>query len=197
MKREREELQRQKEALQKQIDFYKANSGVSPVTSESINRSPSLSPHTTPHGSTANLDSTARDNNHNNNISHRRSQSAELIDNPELLLDTRYSGSLTEPLNMREVRAQQLALEEQNRRSLSGSTSNISQLEKSSGIPVKSKSNNNNSVQQIPSKLVSKSSSPSTKQPKNLLPLNLAESKKVSSKDVKTPQKKNSDEFYF
>lgn len=167
--------------------------------SDSNTRSPSLSPTSTPKGSSNDLAKSLETNPAltSPSISHRRSQSAELVDNPDLLLDPRFSASLTEPLNMKEARAQQMALE--------ANTSPLIKNERSSSQGSMSslkKQNNNNTVQQIPSKLAVSSTSvspPKGNKPKNVLPLNLAETKKLSSKDggSKSASQKKDNIFYF
>ena len=195
-------------------------------------RSPSLSPHTTPLGSNSDLvDSTssaASESRSSVEVIHRRSHSAELVDmeNPPtataMFVDPKYSASLTEPLNLKEARAQQLGRVStspdrlQTRMSLTGSGTNLSKTDRSSSQGSLRKLNsNNNTVQQIPSKLVSSTSVPgnssstgSLKQNKqssnkSVLPLNLAESSKKVSKEqssssAKTPNtNKKGDVIYF
>lgn len=171
--------------------------------------SPSLSPHLTPHGSNSDLHSISTHSSDSTNsttapsiataanpgveISHRRSHSAELIelDNPQLFIDPKYSASLTEPLNLKEMRAQQFgdANSSPERPGRTGSAGNLSKVDKTSSQgSLKKMSSNNNTVQQIPSKLAmtsgstSKTSTGSSRQSKSMLPLALAESsKKISS----------------
>lgn len=204
LQRQKEELQRQREALQKQIDYYQISGGNRLSQSDQNNRSPSLSPHHTPHGSDPDLLSAAEEPKSQAQIGHRRSQSAEFVDNPEFLLDPRYSTSLTEPLNLKVTRAQQFDQLSQEKANLAdspdalGKSDNVS----TSNMSLK-RQNNNNNLQQTPSRPSSASLPPvkkqgsvsSNKQTKNILPLNLAESAKKAV--AKTGQKKNSDVFYF
>lgn len=229
LKKEREELQRQKEALQKQVDFYNVRRGANQSAGV---RSPSLSPHSTPLGSNSDLvDSSnsppSADNRNSVEVIHRRSHSAELVemDNPPpatMFVDPKYSASLTEPLNLKEARAQQLGRLStspdrlpQSRISLTGSGTNLSKSDRSGsqGSLKKLSSNNNTVLQQIPSKLVSSTSVPPTtgsssggKQSKqankSVLPMNLAEStSKRSSKDQSSAKtagtNKKGDVIYF
>lgn len=220
MRREKEELRRRSEALQKQMDYYHVASGGSVDRGDRSSQSPASTSHgNTPHNSSDDLareaESNSSDTGSTPSISHRRTQSAELVDNMNLLLDSRNSASLTEPLNMKEARAQHLAYESQQ----AGTTSSTGNLQKSDRANSSSslrKQNNNNTVQQIPSKLVTSSNSmsslnksnipsSSSRSSRNVLPLNLAESsRKVSSSSKdgsggsKTSvTKKNGDVFYF
>lgn len=210
IKREKEELQRQKAALQKQIDFYQVRGYQQQMSETSAARSPSLSPHMTPSGSSSDLRMSTPPSDSRNStgsdmeVSHRRSHSAELIDmqNPQLsmFVDSKYSASLTEPLNMKEARAAHLggggqhstSPDRQSRGSLSGSGSNLSKTDRSSSQgSLKKLASNNNTVQQIPSKLVSSTSVPakqSKQNAKSMIPINLAESSKKVAKD-QTPTK--------
>ena len=179
-------------------------------TSEQTTSSPSPSPHLSPQGSSTELNSNGSASSKSNDpdSGHKRSHSAELIDNAQMFMDSRYCASLTEPLNMKEVRAQHFpnsttSPDRQNRTSSAG---NLSKLEKTSSHGSLKKTSNNNTVQQIPSKLVTSTGSSkiaaSNRQSKSMLPLNLAESTKKSTKNnkegAKTPgQSKKGDVIYF
>lgn len=187
-------MQRQKEALQKQVDFYQVKCL---PTHEQAMHSPSLSPHMTPHGSTSDLldNATAPSDitsTTNLEISHRRSHSAELIDfdnshMPSQFVDPRYSASLTEPLNMKEVRARQFGENTSPER-----FARIGSADRSSSQGSLKRISNNNTVQQnsVHSKLgpsvsstsvSGKGSSSGSSNRQSVLPMNLAESsKKVS-----------------
>ena len=170
--------------------------------SDHNNRSPSLSPHHTPHGSDPDLLASTDEPTLPAPSGHRRSQSAELVDNPALLLDPRYSASLTEPLNLREARAHQFDQSSQEKTTLTDATDGISKSDKITASSSFRKQDNNNSLHQSPSRPASmsslsakKQSSASAKQTRNILPLNLAEAgKKASGKGT---QRKSSDVFYF
>jgi len=185
-------LQRQREALQKQIDFYqvKGCSGVEPAVN-----SPSLSPNGTPYSSTndlhsSSLTSTESSKNNDVEISHRRSHSAELVDcvdfAPQMFVDPRYSASLTEPLNLKEARAQQFGYSSLSpeRQIRTNSSNTLTKTDHTSSLGSLKRNSNNNTVQQTASKLVTSSSSKTaTKHTKSMFPLNLAESSKKLNKD--------------
>jgi len=161
-------------------------------------RSPSASPQSSQHGSNTDI-SNNNSNEATPTVSHSRSRSAELVDNPSFFMDAKYSASLTEPLNMKEVRAQNLSHGASPERSATppGSVSNLrAERSNSQGSVTKTKPHNNNTVQQIPSKLAVSSTTKAKTPTKNKLPMNLAESKK---RDSKTPQKTKDgqDVIYF
>lgn len=208
LKKEREELRRQKEALQKQIDFYQVRGY--PTSDQTVN-SPSLSTNSSPRGSTTDLHNSSSGGVQTSDpqISHKRSHSADLmeLDNAQMFVDSKYSASLTEPLNMKEMRAQHFSHSSTSpdRQTKTGSAGNLTKSDKHNSQGSLKKTSNNN-IQQIPSKLVTPSgstkSSASNRLSKSMLPLNLAESGKKGSKaakdGAKTPgQGKKADVIYF
>ncbi|XP_067932612.1 rho guanine nucleotide exchange factor 2-like isoform X3 [Watersipora subatra] len=204
LKKEREELQRQKEALQKQIDFYQVKGY---TASENVTTSTSSSPHLSPHGSSTALDTSAAamKSPDTTDYIHKRSHSAELVefDNPQMFVDSKYSASLTEPLNMKEMRAQHLGTSP-DRPGKTGSAGNLGKPEKSGSQVSLRKASNNNASQQIPSKLSSGGSAgkaaASNRHSKSVLPMNLVESSKKAPKNngsKATSQGKKADVIYF